>query len=92
MQWDQLRPRSFATSGGRRLAYQDGTLSAMRPPHDLIARYGSRLAPSIVMYCGTLGAIGGIRPAARFEMEPEDPVLGRTLKHDYDINILPVVS
>jgi hypothetical protein len=44
------------------------------------------------MYCGTLGAIGGIRPAVRFEMELEDPVLSRTLKHAYDINILPVVS
>jgi hypothetical protein len=25
-------------------------------------------------------------------MELEDPVLSRTLKHAYDINILPVVS
>jgi hypothetical protein len=44
------------------------------------------------MYCGTFGAIGGIRPATRFEMELEDPVLGRTLKHAYDISVLPVVS
>jgi hypothetical protein len=90
--WDQLKLRSFATIGGQRLAYQDGALSAMRAPHDLIERYGSRLAPGTVMYCGTLGAIGGIRPATRFEMELQDPVLGRTLKHAYDINILPVVS
>ena len=27
------------------------------------------------MMCGTLGAKGGIRPAARFDMELEDPVL-----------------
>jgi len=90
--WDQLKLRSFATIDGQRLAYQDGTLSSMRPPADLIARYGSALAPNTVMYCGTLGAIGGIRPAARFEMELEDPVLGRTLKHAYDIGVLPVVS
>jgi hypothetical protein len=90
--WDQLKLRSFATIDGQRLAYQDGTLSSMRPPADLIARYGSALAPNTVMYCGTLGAIGGIRPATRFEMELEDPVLGRTLKHAYDIGVLPVVS
>jgi hypothetical protein len=90
--WDQLKLRSFATIDGQRLAYQDGTLSSMRPPADLIARYGSALAPNTVMYCGTLGAIGGIRPATRFEMELEDPVLGRTLKHAYDISVLPVVS
>ncbi len=90
--WDKLRLRSFATIDGKRSAYQDGTLSAMRPPADLIGRYGSALAPNTVMYCGTLAAIGGIRPATRFEMELEDPVLGRTLKHAYDINVLPVVS
>jgi hypothetical protein len=44
------------------------------------------------MFCGTLGAIGGIRPASHFEMELEDPVLGRTLRHAYAINVLPVVS
>jgi hypothetical protein len=90
--WDQLKLRSFATIDGKRMAYQDGTLSGMRPPADLIARYGSALAPNSVMYCGTLAAIGGIRPATRFEMELEDPVLGRTLKHAYDTKVLPVVS
>ncbi|MGB9118074.1 DUF2848 domain-containing protein [Bradyrhizobium sp.] len=90
--WDQLKLRSFATIDGQRLAYQDGTLSSMRPPADLIARYGSVLASNTVMYCGTVAAIGGIRPATRFEMELEDPVLGRTLKHAYDISVLPVVS
>ena len=38
------------------------------------------------------GAIGGNRPGTRFEMELEDPVLGRTLRHAYDIKVLPVVS
>jgi hypothetical protein len=90
--WDQLKLRSFATIEGRRMPYQDGTLSSMRPPADLIACYGSALVPNAVMYCGTLGAIGGIRPASRFEMELEDPVLGRTLKSAYDVNVLPVVS
>jgi Protein of unknown function (DUF2848) len=90
--WDRLQLRSFATIDGRRVAYQDGTLSGMRPPADLIERYGSRLKPDSVMYCGTLAAIGGIRPATRFELELEDPVLGRVLRHAYDIEMLPVIS
>jgi hypothetical protein len=90
--WDRLQLRSFATIDGKRVAYQDGTLSGMRPPADLIARYGSSLRPDSVMYCGTLAAIGGIRPASRFELELEDPVLGRTLRHAYDIDALPVIS
>ena len=64
----------------------------MRRPDDLITRYGSPLAPGTVMFCGTLSAIGGIRPASRFEMELEDPVLGRTLRHAYAIDVLPVVT
>jgi Protein of unknown function (DUF2848) len=90
--WDRLKLRSFATIDGQRVAYQDGTLSGMRPPADLIANYGSRLKPDSVMYCGTLAAIGGIRPASRFELELEDPVLGRMLRHAYDINVVPVIS
>lgn len=90
--WDQIKLRSFATIDGQRLPYQDGMLSGMRAPADLIERYGSPLAPNTVMYCGTVAAIRGIRPAIRFEMELEDPVLGRTLKHAYDIKVLPVVS
>ena len=37
------------------------------------------------MFGGTLAAHGGIRPSSRFEYEIEDPVLGRTLHHGYDI-------
>ena len=44
------------------------------------------------MFCGTLGAIGGIRPASRFEMELHDPKLGRTITAAYDIETLAVVS
>jgi len=90
--WDQLLLRSFATIEGRRQKYQEGHLSAMRPPADLIERYGAELAPDTVMYCGTFAAIDGIRPASRFEMEMEDPVLGRTMAASYGIRVMPVVS
>jgi hypothetical protein len=90
--WDQLKLRAFATIDGHRVIYQEGTLANMRTPADLIARYGLALAPGTMMFCGTLGAIGGIRPASRFEVELEDPVLNRTLKHAYDVDILPVVT
>jgi hypothetical protein len=53
---------------------------------------GTALKAGSVMFCGTVGAKGGIRPASRFEMEIEDPVRGRTLSHAYDVVALPVVS
>ena len=91
--WDELILRSWATIDGERVLYQEGPLSHMRSPSDLMARYGrSPLRPGVAMFCGTLGALGGIRPAARFEMELEDPVAGRRMRHAYDVDCLPVVS
>ena len=61
--------RAHVTIDGERVLYQEGALALMRTPDDLIQRYGTPLLPGTVMMSGTLNAIGGIRPAARFEME-----------------------
>lgn len=92
--WDRLVIRSYATIASKRVLYQEGALAGMRTPQDLLSLYGgeTRLKPGTVMFCGTVGAIGGIRPASRFGMELEDPVLNRKMTHAYDIVALPVVS
>jgi hypothetical protein len=69
--------------------YQEGPVTTMRAPEELLRTYGGLKAGS-AMFCGTLAARGGIRPARRFVMELEDPVLGRKLRHDYWIEVLPV--
>ena len=90
--WDSLIIRSFATIGGERVLYQEGPVSAMLPPGEIIAGYGPGLSEGTAMFCGTLAAKGGIRPAARFEFELEDPVLKRTIRHGYDVSILPIAG
>ena len=45
-----------------------------------------------VLFGGTFAAKGGIRPASRFEFELADPVLGRTIRHGYDVVALPVLG
>ena len=91
--WDQMILRAWATIDGERVLYQEGALSALRGPRDLMGRNpNGELPAGAAMFGGTLGAIGGIRPATRFDMELEDPVLGRKLGHGYDIEVLPVVS
>jgi hypothetical protein len=50
------------------------------------------LPEGTAMFCGTQPSIGGIAPADRFEMELEDPVLGRSIRGAYDIRALPLVS
>jgi hypothetical protein len=92
--WDRLILRAWATIDGKRVLYQEGSLAALRTARDLIERRpdGSDLAPGTAMFGGTLSAIGGIRPSEQFEMELEDPVLGRRMTHSYRTDCLPVVS
>jgi len=92
--WDELVLRSWAMIDGKRILYQESPVSSLRTPRDLIRRYTGTdmLSAGTLMFCGTPGAIGGIRPGTRFEMELKDPVLNRSLTHSYDIDVLPVVS
>jgi len=82
--WEKLVLRSWADGE----LYQEGPVTAMRSPEDLMGRYP--LPPGYAMFCGTLAARGGIRGAGRFTMELEDPVLGRKLRHEYRVTVLPV--
>ena len=93
---DQLILRSWIVEaeGAKPVLYQEGTMAMIKPPQDLIAGYAGSNALEVgtVMFCGTFPAIGGVRPASRFIMEMEDPVLKRTLRHEYAIEVLPIVE
>jgi Protein of unknown function (DUF2848) len=82
--WEKLVLRSW-TDGE---LYQEGPVTAMRTPEDLLGRYP--LKPNWAMFCGTLAAKGGIRPGKVFRMELEDPVRKKKLVHEYRIEVLPV--
>jgi hypothetical protein len=92
--WDKLILRAFITTDGNRQLYQEGTLDKMLTPRDLIHRYtsGGNLAEGTVLFGGTFGAIGGIRPAPRFDFEIVDDVIGRKISHGYDTLSLPVAG
>lgn len=83
--WDRLTLRSWADDK----LYQEGQVTAMRAPEDLLLRYGGLRAGS-AMFCGTLAVKDALRPARKFSMELEDPVLGRKLRHEYWVEALPV--
>src|SRR2546423_284727 len=90
--WDSIIIRSYATIDGERVIYQEGPLALMRDPVDLMTRYGRPFVANTIIMCGTIGARGGIRPAARFEIELDDPAMKRRMSHAYDIISLPVVT
>ncbi|MGL4288069.1 MAG: DUF2848 domain-containing protein [Phreatobacter sp.] len=90
--WDRLILRSWATIDGTRVLYQEGPVDTMLPPEAIVRGYadGAQLPEASVMFGGTLAAHGGIRPADRFDFEIEDPVLGRHIRHGYDVVVLPL--
>ena len=94
--WDSLVIRSFIPENGEQVTYQEGPLAALRPPLELIAGYlgqpAALLPEGTAMVCGTVGAIGGIRPASAFALELFDPATGRRLQHRYTIETLPEVA
>ena len=75
---------------GEWMLYQEGTLAMIRPLGDLVAQSG--LDTGGAMLCGTLGAIGGVRPASDYRMQLRDPVLERSLYLEYRASALPVVA
>ena len=93
--WDKLVLRSFILEGGERKLYQEGPVTTMLDPVELLSKWCGgepRLPEGTAMFCGTLAARGGIRAAARFEYELHDPVLQRTLAHGYDVASLPIAG
>lgn len=91
--WDQLVLRSWTGARDDAALYQEGPVTAMRTPDDLIVRFGdgAGLAEGTLMFGGTLAAIGGVRPTAQFAFEIEDPVLGRKIHHRYATRQLPLL-
>jgi Protein of unknown function (DUF2848) len=92
--WDRLILRAHVAADGPRVLYQEGAVSAMMHPMELIARHaGKRSLPEgTIMFCGTLAARGGVRPTPGFAFELEDPVLGRKIAHAYRVRILPILG
>ena len=89
--WDKLKLRSYVPDGGKRRLYQEGPVTNMRSPEELIRLYtgGDRLTAGTAMFCGTFAVHGDISYSGRFDMELEDPVLNRKLAHGYQIVSLP---
>ncbi len=89
--WDKLVLRSFVPDGTGRRLYQEGPVTNMRSPEELIKLYtgGDKLPVGTAMFCGTFAVHGGISYSERFDMELDDPVLGRKITHSYKIVSLP---
>ena len=93
--WDRLVLRSHVTRGGKRRLYQEGPVSRMLAPGELLARFpdspGS-LPTGTAMFCGTLPVQGEIGGGERFEIELHDPAMSRSLRHAYATRSLAIAD
>jgi hypothetical protein len=87
---DTMTLRAEIDEGAGWTTYQEGTLAAIRPLSELVE--GAGLPDGGAMLCGTLAAIGGVRPAARFRAALGDPATGAEIALDYATQALPVVA
>ena len=90
--WDALILRSFIQRDGQRLLYQEGAMTRMLPPQELISRLTGgniNLPVGTAMYCGTMPLLQPIGPSEQFALELEDPVRRKTMRHSYRVRTLP---
>jgi hypothetical protein len=98
--WDSVKERadslelcSWIEESGQRIDYQRGTLAAIRTISSLIEGCpGAGMKPGTMMFCGTLGAIGGVRANPFFACELRDPAGDRSISLEYRTTALPIVS
>ena len=89
--WDQLVLKSTIIVDGKEEQYQEGSVTTMRDPQELISLYtGSDVLPlGTLMFCGTLAAAGGVRPADIFQASLIDQKLNRKISFSYEALSLP---
>lgn len=93
--WDQLILRSYVVKNAARTLYQEGPMSTLRNPLELVSLFeaeNGRMQDGTAMLCGTVPVIGGFQPSQGFDLELHDPVLKRSLVHSYAISPLAIAD
>ncbi len=88
--WDQLVLRCWTTASGQRKLYQEAPLAELLDAGvwlDLLTRHGVP-RDGLVFLSGTPASLGGVVFGDRYEIELEDPVLGRAIRHRYAVEVL----
>lgn len=93
--WQDIILRSYITTPKGRRLYQEGKASALLDPVELLEKYAKlegAPSPGTAMFCGTFAVEGGSESCDLFEVEMEDPVMNRMLRHAYSIHTLPIAE
>lgn len=85
---EELVLKSWIAEGEGEVLYQEGKLSELLPPSELLESAPLVAHPDcFLLFTGTVPAIGGIRPSSRFRASLEDPILGRFISLEYEVRV-----
>ncbi len=90
--WDQIVIRSWTTSDGKRMLYQEDSLATILDVEALLERLPKDEGlPSdgLVLFSGTITTKMGVVFGERFDFEMADPLLDRKIRHGYQVTVLP---
>jgi hypothetical protein len=90
--WDKLILQCWTTKGAGRTLYREALLSEVLDPQALMEKMlcgGMDKKEGLVLFSGTIPTKGGLIFGDSYELELEDPVLNRAIRHSYRVKILP---
>lgn len=90
--WDRIVIRSWTTSDGKRMLYQEDALATILGVEDLLEQLpkdDGLPIDGLVLFSGTIATRMGLVYGEEFDFEMEDPVLGRRIRHGYHVRVLP---
>lgn len=86
--WDQMVLRSWVTTDGNRLKYQEHDLSALLTPKELLSKLnalGYSQMEQTLIFSGTVPTLSGFVYGDSIEIELSDPTVGRSITQRYEI-------
>ena len=90
--WDQIVLRSWTTSKGKRMLYQEEALASILDVEALLEQLPKDEGlptDGLVLFSGTIPTKIGLVYGEGFDFEMEDPILNRKIRHGYKVRVLP---
>jgi len=90
--WNEIMVRAWSSVARTRTLYQQAALGTILNVEELLDQLpedDGLTTESFVLFSGTPATLTGLAFGDAFDFEMEDPVLGRTIRHGYQVRVLP---
>lgn len=88
--WDQIKLQSWQKKDGKEFIYQDGSVAGIMKVEDILKAVAEDYPDlkNAILFSGTVPVVDGFVYGEWFRCELTDPVLGRKLSHEYDVEVI----